>query len=122
MGCCITTISYECRHELGRLPKLRSSEETRWHVLQTKSRQEKALAETLLARGVRCFLPLVDVKRMYGSRRETVEFPLFPGYLFLQGSLEDVYTADRTKRVAKVIPVFDQAKLAEELRSVELAL
>ena len=94
----------------------------RWHVLQTKSRQEKALAETLLARGVRCFLPLVDVQRMHGSRRATVEFPLFPGYLFLQGSLEDVYTADRTRRVAKVIPVFDQEKLAEELRSVELAL
>jgi len=127
-GATITTsLTSEFRHSLGSLPHPRQTapvggENFRWHVLQTKSRQEKALAETLLARGVRCFLPLVDVQRMHGNRRTRVEFPLFPGYLFLQGSLEDVYTADRTKRVAKVIPVFDQAKLAEELRSVELAL
>ena len=93
-----------------------------WHVLQTKSRQEKVLAESLAARGIRCFLPLVDVQRTHGNRRARVELPLFPGYLFLQGPLEHVYTADRTKRVAKVIKVFDQAKLAEELRSVELAI
>jgi transcription antitermination factor NusG len=95
---------------------------TAWHVLQTKSRQEKALAETLSARGLQFFLPLINVNRVYGGRRAKAELPLFPGYLFLKGSLEDVYTADRTKRVAKVIPVFDQQKLHEELRSLQLAL
>lgn len=94
----------------------------RWHVLQTRSRQEKVLQESLSARGIRCFLPLVDVQRVYSGRRAKVELPLFPGYLFLQGSLEDVYTADRTRRVAKVISVFDQDRLAEELRNVRLAL
>jgi len=94
----------------------------RWHVLQTKSRQEKMLAESLKARGLNCFLPLVDVDRNYGGRRAKVELPLFPGYLFLQGTLEDVYAADRTKRVARVIDVFDQDKLSEELRNVRLAL
>ena len=97
-------------------------ETMRWHVLQTRSRQEKALAEGLEARGIKCFLPLVRVGRVYGGRKAQVELPLFPGYLFLHGTLENVYAADRTKRVAKVIPVFDQARIAEELKSVELAL
>ena len=96
--------------------------DVRWHVLQTKSRQEKALAESMTARGVHCFLPLVEVKRLYNGRRATVELPLFPGYLFLRGTLEEVYSADRTKRVAQVIEVYDQKKLGEELRNVELAL
>jgi transcription antitermination factor NusG len=42
--------------------------------------------------------------------------------LFLRGTLDEAYRADRTKRVAKVIPVFDQIRLAEELRSLELAI
>lgn len=96
--------------------------EARWHVLQTRSRQEKALAETMESRGVQCFLPLVQVKRHYNGRRAVVELPLFPGYLFLRGTLEEVYLADRTKRVAQIIPVFDQDKLAEELKNIELAL
>src|SRR5437762_1028877 len=75
----------------------------RWHVLQTKSRQEKLLRESLEARGMRVYLPLVEVQRNYGGRRAKVELPLFPGYLFLQGTLEEMYEADRTKRVARVI-------------------
>jgi len=102
--------------------KAQVTEKVRWHVLQTKSRQEKMLAESLGARGIQCFLPLVDVQRVYGGRRAKVELPLFPGYLFIQGTLEDVYMADRTKRVARVISVFDQQRLAEELNSVKLAL
>ncbi len=95
---------------------------SRWHVLQTKSRQEKALAEGLTNRGIKCFCPWAQVNRVYGSRKAKVDLPLFPGYLFLRGTLEEVYLADRTKRVARVIPVFDQARLSDELKNVELAL
>src|SRR3954467_9357287 len=94
----------------------------RGHVLQTRSRQEKALAETLDSQGIRNFLPLVRVNRVHRGRRAEVDFPLFPGYIFLQGTLDDVYTADRTKRVARIISVFDQERIAEELRNVELAI
>jgi transcription termination/antitermination protein NusG len=94
----------------------------RWHVLQTKSRQEKMLRESLAARGIRVYLPLVDVQRKYGGRRAKVELPLFPGYLFLHGTLDEVYEADRTKRVARVIAVFDQKALGAELRNVEMAI
>jgi len=93
-----------------------------WHLLHTRSRQEKALAESLTVKGIGVFLPLVDVTRTYGRRKASVELPLFPGYVFLKGVLDDAYEADRTKRVAGIIQVVDQAKLAWELRNLALAL
>ena len=93
-----------------------------WHLLHTRSRQEKALAESLGARGIACFLPLADVTRTYGHRKVPVELPLFPGYVFLKGQLGEVYEADRTKRVANIIRVSDQEKITWELRNLALGL
>jgi transcription antitermination factor NusG len=97
-------------------------ESRRWHILHTKSRQEKALAESLASMGISYFLPLSKLQRTYGHRKEMVELPLFPGYVFLHATLEEAYFADRTKRVAKVIQVVDQATLIKELRQIQLAL
>jgi transcription antitermination factor NusG len=92
-----------------------------WTVLQTKSRQEKALASDLAMKGIQHFLPLIKKTQFYGGRRFVVDLPLFPGYLFLYGSVDDVYTADRTRRVAKIIEVFDQTLLEQELTNLRLA-
>ena len=93
-----------------------------WYVLHTKSRQEKALAATLVNRGVPHFLPLIKRVRYYGRRRTTVDTPLFAGYVFLRGDLEQAYEADRTRRVASVITVADQAGFDAELHNVYEAL
>lgn len=90
----------------------------RWVVLHVKSRQEKALSLDLLAIGAAHFLPLVRRAR----RHVVTEVPLFPGYLFLRGSIEDAFRADRTRRVANIIAVTDQKQLHEELRNLHLAL
>jgi transcription antitermination factor NusG len=97
-------------------------EEYQWHVLHTSSRQEKVLAETLSAMGVAHFLPLVQQTRYYGKRKATIEAPLFAGYVFVLCELDQVYQADRTGRVARIIPVPDQEQLDEELRNLYLAL
>jgi transcription termination/antitermination protein NusG len=94
----------------------------RWHVLHTRSRQEKVLAEGLMAKGIAAFLPLLEVTRTYGRRKISVALPLFPGYVFLKGQLDEAYEADRTKRVANIIAVADQEKLTWELRNLSLAL
>src|SRR5918999_4935441 len=78
-----------------------------WHVLHTMSRQEKSLSRDLAAVNVPHYLPLVRQVRYYGKRKAVVEEPLFPGYVFLLGSLDDAYVADRTKRVANIIRVTD---------------
>lgn len=86
-----------------------------WFVLRTRARQEKLLAADLRAKGIGYFLPLVRTERQYGNRREHVELPLFPGFLFLRGSIDDAYFADRTGRVAQIIVVVDQRCLDLEL-------
>ena len=94
----------------------------KWHVLHTKSRQEKVVAADLAAMGIAYYLPLVRAIRYYGKRKAKVSMPLFPGYVFLRGTLEQVYAADRTKRVANIIAVNAQDQLDWELRNLHLAL
>lgn len=93
-----------------------------WRVIHTKSRQEKALAEHLSAGGIEHFLPLTREVRYYGRRKFVVSLPLFPGYLFLRGRIDDWYAADRSGRVARVIEVSDQAKIEHELANLRLAI
>lgn len=93
-----------------------------WFVLRTRSRQEKILAADLRSNRISYFLPILRTERMYANYRVTVELPLFPGYLFLRGTLEDAYRAERTRRVAKIIQVTNQAKLDTELASLAQAL
>ena len=68
------------------------------------------------------YLPLVRRQRVYGTRKAVVEEPLFPGYVFLRGTAEQAYQADRTKRVANIIRVNDQRRLESELNNIRLAL
>ena len=93
-----------------------------WFVLRTKSRQEKILANELRSRGIDSFLPLVTCTKYYGGRKASVELPVFPGYLFLRGDVDQAYDADRTRRVAQIIKVNDQTRLDRELRNIHLAL
>jgi transcription antitermination factor NusG len=93
-----------------------------WYVLLTRSRQEKALAESLSARRVSHFLPVLRKNRLYGNRKAVVEQPMFPGYIFLKGSFDDVHEADRTRRVARILQVGDQQGLQSELKNLWLAI
>jgi transcriptional antiterminator RfaH len=94
----------------------------KWHLLLVKSRQERQLSQTLASMGVPHYLPLVRRTRYWGARKAVVHDPLFPGYLFLRGELDEVYRADRTRRVARFVPVPDQNQIDWELRNIRLAL
>jgi transcriptional antiterminator RfaH len=94
----------------------------KWFVLQTKSRQEKVVCDFYKERGVEHLLPLVSKTTYYGKRKIKSELPLFPGYVFVRSVVEEAYAADRTRRLVRIIPVFDQVKIEEELRSLTRAL
>lgn len=55
---------------------------TAWFALAVTPRKEKVTARTLRMMGYEDFLPLYSVKRRWSDRIKTVEFPLFPGYVF----------------------------------------
>ncbi|HEX4793728.1 MAG TPA: transcription termination/antitermination NusG family protein [Humisphaera sp.] len=93
-----------------------------WVVLHVKSRQEKALSRDLEGLGISHFLPIMRDKRRHGSQKAIVEVPVFPGYVFVRGTADEAYRADRTRRVARLIRVVDQRRLDDELWNLRLAL
>ncbi len=58
--------------------------ELNWYALAVKSRHEFVAADELRKKGVETFLPSVVKTRQWKDRRKAVEFPLFPGYLFVR--------------------------------------
>jgi len=93
-----------------------------WLVLHVRSRQEKVVRDALLARGVACWLPLVNTARYYGKQKAIRELPLFPGYLFMRGQRSETYDVDRNGRLVQVLDVPDPDRLVEELWSLDLAI
>ena len=93
-----------------------------WMVLHTKSRQEKAVARYLTAAGAVHYLPLIERVTLVRGRKLRSRVPLFPGYVFLSGEVEDGYAAISTKRVCNVIQVWDQARLSDDLWHIHEAL
>lgn len=93
-----------------------------WYVLHTRPRQEKTVAADLQAMGLPHFLPLVRHTRVHGHRKNVVDLPLFPGYVFLRGQKDDAYRADRTGRIVHILDVPNQEHLHWELSNIKLAL
>ncbi|MEE8160245.1 MAG: UpxY family transcription antiterminator [Acidobacteriota bacterium] len=60
-----------------------------WYAVTTRSRHEKVVAEQLWQKEIECFLPLRDVLSQWKDRRKKVQFPLFPGYLFVKVHMKD---------------------------------
>lgn len=58
--------------------------ESQWYVLRTMPQHEKKLAKFFEKQGLRYYLPLVSRKRQWSDRVKVVEFPLFPGYIFVR--------------------------------------
>lgn len=55
----------------------------KWYAVYTRPRHEKVTAEELWRRRIECFLPLREVLSKWKDRKKVVQFPLFPGYLFV---------------------------------------
>lgn len=93
-----------------------------WRVLHTRSRQEKALAQTLDAAGITYFLPTIRKESRYAHRRRISEIPLFACYVFLWGPIDAAYFAVASKRVARIIDVPDQDAFERQITQIKRAL
>ena len=96
----------------------------RWFVAHTRARHEKALAGELTRYRIVNYLPLTQrVTRSAGTGRTSRSVvPVFPGYLFFNGTEEQRYLALTTNRVANVLAVPNQDQLLSELRQIERLL
>jgi transcriptional antiterminator NusG len=55
-----------------------------WYALRVKSRHELVASEELTRKDVDNFFPSVSRVRQWKDRKKVVNFPLFPGYLFVR--------------------------------------
>lgn len=59
------------------------SEEKKWIVIRTLSRNEKKVKVVLDKTDFENYLPLIKTIRIWSDRKKKIELPLFPGYIFL---------------------------------------
>lgn len=60
-----------------------------WHVIYTKSRSEKLVAEKLAQLGIEVYCPVLKLKKRWSDRYKLVEEPLFRSYCFVRISAAD---------------------------------
>jgi len=94
-----------------------------WWCLHTKPRQEKAIARDLRMQEIVYYLPQV-VKEGHTPKGRKIQsvVPLFAGYVFINGDLNDRLNALRGHRLVKVLEVVDQESLTRDLRQIHTML
>jgi len=55
-----------------------------WFAVRTRPRHEKAVVKQLESSRVETFLPVCTETRAWSDRRKEIDFPLFPGYVFVR--------------------------------------
>ena len=53
-----------------------------WFAVRVRSNFERATAQSLDCRGIKCFLPLYKTRRQWSDRIKEISLPLFTGYVF----------------------------------------
>jgi transcription antitermination factor NusG len=57
-----------------------------WYAVHTRSNFERQIAAELAGRGIEAYLPAYEEVHQWKDRKQRVEIPLFPGYLFARFS------------------------------------
>lgn len=55
-----------------------------WFAVETRPRHEKKVSTGLQEKGIDIFLPLFSEKHQWGDRKQVVEMPVFPRYVFIR--------------------------------------
>lgn len=54
-----------------------------WYAVHVRSNHEARVVSRLTDAGIEAFLPVVERLRKWADRKKLVDFPLFPGYIFV---------------------------------------
>jgi transcription antitermination factor NusG len=92
--------------------------DSRWWVLYTRARQEKAISRDLLNFQIPFYLPLIKKTSVRQGRKKTSYVPLFSGYVFLQATEQQRIASLTTNRISRIIPVDDAGQLLHDLRQL----
>jgi transcriptional antiterminator RfaH len=85
-----------------------STTQPAWYLLQCKARQDSRAEENLLRQNYVTFRPQLVAQRVLRGKPHCVLESLFPGYLFIQLSHEDNWSALRSTRGVSRVVNFNQ--------------
>lgn len=79
--------------------------ERQWYLVQCKVTETQRALENLQNQSYHCFLPMIGIERIRNRKRQMVQEPLFPGYLFIYlDQWEDNWQPIRSTRgVARLV-------------------
>jgi transcription antitermination factor NusG len=78
-----------------------------WFALTAKPRHEKVVAENLRGKGLESFVPLYRARRQWTDRLQSVDLPLFPGYVFCRFAYASRLPVLNTPGVTSVVGFSD---------------
>jgi len=81
------------------------TEEPCWYGVYTIVRHEKTVNAALREKNIKTFLPIKKVVNRWKDRKKEVHIPLFPGYLFINSSLENRLKILNTRGVIRILGV-----------------
>ncbi len=97
-------------------------EPVRWVVIHARPRCEKKIVDAARRAAIHAYLPLRARSHQYGGRRRTFTAPLFSGYCFCRGDLDQRRWLRQNQYVANVLDVVDQEGLTRQLMQIHSAL
>ncbi|MDL2245339.1 UpxY family transcription antiterminator [Parabacteroides sp. OttesenSCG-928-J18] len=74
-----------------------------WYVLYTAPRAEKQVHERVKAQGMESWLPLHRSPRVWSDRVKMVDIPLFPSYLFVRTTEQQIHSLLRVYGVSRLL-------------------
>ena len=98
-----------------------------WYALYVKSRHEFAARDELRNKGIETYLPSIRKLRQWKDRKKYVDFPLFPGYLFVSilPNGEEFIRVLRTRGVVTIVarePGEPSPVSPEEIETLQIML
>jgi transcription antitermination factor NusG len=86
----------------------------KWYAIHTRSRHEKKVASLLETSRLEPYLPTRKLIKKWSDRRKLVEFPLFPGYLFVRIPLIEKNRVLHTPGVVRLLGHFAPEPVPDE--------
>lgn len=59
------------------------SDALKWYAVHVRSRHEFRVFSRLAEAGIEAFVPVVERLQKWADRKKVIDFPLFPGYIFV---------------------------------------
>ena len=81
------------------------TDEQAWYAIYTIVRHEKSVNAALSDKQIDTFLPIKKVVSRWKDRKKEIDTPLFPGYLFVNSSLENRLKILNIRGVIRILGV-----------------